>query len=119
MIDPTPWIFVTAIHTDTNIKAGSDTGEGSIIITIVCTLLAFVFGILCGLVAYSCVSALLKRKVERQSISLHTDNIHYEKGTSNEEEEGAVYDEVIHHYRETGIPNVQMDLNENVAYGHI
>ena len=114
MIDPTLWTFVTATRT------GSDTGAkegGSIIITIVCTLLAFVFGIICGLMAYGCISALLKRKAERQSTSLHIDNSHYEKGASNEA--SAVYDEIAHHHCGTRMPNVQMELNENMAYRQV
>ena len=123
MIDPTLWTFVTATRADT--RAGStngtpamgEDGYSSIIITIVCTLLAFIFGIICGLIAYGCISALLKRKDQQQSTSLHIDSAHCNKGASNEA--SAVYDEVAHRYCETGIPNVQMELNENVAYGHV
>ena len=123
MIDPTLWTFTTATLTDTQAGSGTGPAKGnggysSIIITIICTLFAFIFGIICGLVAYGCISALLKRKSQQQSTSLHIqDSAHYDKGASNEA--SAVYDEVAHNYCETGIPNIRMELNENVAYGHV
>ena len=58
----------------------------------------------------------VSNKVHR---SLHINNAYYEKGASNELKASAVYDEVAHNHRETGIPNVHMELNENVAYGQV
>lgn len=117
MTDPTLWTFVTTEHTNFQ--------YGSIMITTVCTLLAFILGITCGLIAYRCISVLLKRQ---QSTSLrhqieefqsnkkaHTSS----KGTSIDSEANTVYDEVTHHYCKTGIPNVQLELKENVAYARV
>ena len=74
-----------------------DTQYSSIIITTVCTVLAFIFGIICGVIAYCCLSALRNRKNEQSKAS-------------------SIYDEVIDHRRQTGITNTLMELNRNVAY---
>ena len=103
-------------------------GTGVIIIT-VCTLLAFITGVICGLIAYHCSSVLLKKKaanLEQQSTtslnvekSVDEKRVHYKKSTTNtkaDPEANVVYDEVSQ--PQPGAPNVQMKLNQNVAYGH-
>ena len=133
--------FVTAEHTDTRgqervtgTAPGSTTGietesryNSTIIITLsLCTIFAFIFGVICGLITDRCVCALLKRKAEQQ-ISTASSNIersgktaHFEKDLNESNEADAVYDEIIPHYCKPGIPGiVRMELNENVAYGHV
>ena len=129
MTDPTLWTFGLAEQTDTQEQSdttpisGAGTKEESIIITTVCTLFALILGTICGLITYHCISALLKSKShhEQQSTaSLNTEKsdkrVHYKRGATNREP-SAVYDKVAPHYSKPGIPNVQMELNENVAYG--
>ena len=131
---------VTAEHTDTRgqervtgTAPGSTTGietenryNFTIIITLsVCTIFAFIFGVICGLITDRCVCALLKRKAKRQSTaSSNTERsgktAHFEKDLNENNEADAVYDEIIPHYCKPGIPGiVRMELNENVAYGHV
>ena len=107
MTDPTLWTFATTGH---NVTQGGGTGtqedslsNNSIIITTVCTVLAFIFGVICGLIAYCFVSVLW---VERKA---------------KQKESSAVYDEVTPHhtYCKPEISNVQMELNENVAYRQV
>ena len=133
MTDPTLWAFVIVENTDTqqnDTVLNSDTGakeeRSSIIITIVCTTLAFIFGIICGLITDCCVCVLVKRKAEQQgTVSLQIENnyhlsgkgAHYEMGANDEA--SAVYDEVTPHYYKTGISNMHMELSENAAYGQI
>ena len=83
MKDPTLWTFATSAHTD-----------NSIMTTTVCTILFFSFGVVCGLIAYCCVSMLWKRNFEqRGAAALH----------------GRVNGRVI--------PNTQrMVFNRNIAY---
>ena len=129
MTDPTLWTLMLAEQTDTQEqsyttpRSGTGTKKESVIITTVRTLLAFILGTVCGLIAYHCASALLKRKAdhEQQSrASLNTERsgkrVHYKRGATNREP-SAIYDEVIPHYSKPGMPYVQMELNENVAYG--
>ena len=129
MTDPTLWTFVLAKQTDTQEqsdvtpRSGAGTKKESIIITTVCTLLAFILGTICGLTAYHGVSALLKRKADHEqqsTASLNTDKsgkrVHYKSNATNREP-SAVYDEVTPHYSKPGMPSMQMELNENVAYG--
>ena len=134
MTDPTLWTFVIAEPMDTHEILDIDTTPStrarkeSIIITTVCTLLAFIFGIICGLIGYHCVSSLLnKRKLkanhEQQStaallnIDKRVKRVHYKKSAKREASD--VYDNVTPHYCEPGILNMQMKLNENVAYGQV
>ena len=106
MIDPGPtlWTFATAVH---NVTQGGGTGtqedsmsNNSIVITTVCTVLAFIFGVICGLIAYCFVSVLWGKRKAKQK------------------ESNVVYDEVTPHCKPV-ISNVQMELNENVAYGQV
>jgi hypothetical protein len=128
LTDPTLWTFVLAEQRDTH---GQSDKEKGILITTVCTILAFVLGIISGLIAYRCVSAfIIKRKADhagRQSEvplimnieqSGNFGRVHYKKSESSIEVEASdAYDEVASHYSKPGIPDVQMKLNENVAYG--
>jgi hypothetical protein len=124
LTDPTLWTFVFAEQRDT---LGQSDKEEGILITTVCTILAFVLGVISGLIAYRCVSTLPKRKAdhERQSaVPLNIEQsgnlrrVHYKKTESNiKVEAGDVYDEATPHYSKPAMPGVQMKLNENVAYG--
>ena len=124
LTDPTLWMFVLAEQSDSQ-KNGT-----GIIITTVCTLLAFVTGVICGLITYHCASVLLKKKAanhEQQSTaslnvkkSVDEKRVHYcdKKSATNikaDPEANVVYDEVSQ--PQPGTPNVQMKLNQNVAYG--
>ena len=60
LTDPTLWTFAFVEQRDT--QGQSDTqNNNTILITTVCTVLAFIIGIISGLIAYHCVSTLLKR----------------------------------------------------------
>ena len=108
VIDHTLWTLTTAVH---NVTLGSGTGTQedsisdnnySVIITTVCTVLAFILGIICGLIAYHFVSVLWGKRKGKQKKS------------------NAIYDEVTpHHNFKCGESNVQMELSENVAYGQV
>ena len=128
MTDPILWTFATmaAKFDDINIQRGvpSSPGAGSqkdcITITTVCTLLIFIFGIITGLIAHHCISALIKRKGERQSeassqqIVMSGTTIHWERG-GNKETSG-IYEEVN---CESKRSNIQLELKKNIAYGDV
>jgi hypothetical protein len=128
LTDPTLWTFVFAEQRDT---LGQSDKEEGILITTVCTILAFILGVISGLIAYRCVSALPKRKADHkrqsavppnieQSGNLRRSRVHYKKSENNSKAEAIAsdaYDEVASHYSKPGMPGVQMKLNENVAYG--
>jgi hypothetical protein len=127
LTDPTLWTFVLAEQRDTH---GQSDKEKGILITTVCTILAFVLGVFSGLIAYRCVSAfIIKRKADpgRQSEAPLIMNIeqsgsfrrvHYNKSENSIKVEASdAYDEVVSHYSKPGMPDVQMKLNKNVAYG--
>ena len=93
-------------------------------------VLAFIVGIISGLIAYHCISALFKRKanLERQSVaSLNIEQsgslqrIHYKKYENIEVEasDAIVYDEVVPRASRPGMPDVQLKLSDNVAYGQV
>ena len=99
-------------QSDTTPIAGAGTKEEGIIIITVCTLLAFILGVICGLIAYRYISALLKKKadhVQESAASVNTEKsgkrLHYKKSVTNNVETSAavVYDEIIH-YSNPGIP---------------
>ena len=119
MTDPTLWTFMTVETTET---LKSDTApteaKGCITIATVCTIFVFILGIISGLIAYHCISVLLKKKAKRQStssslqIGISNRTSHYETGESKEA--SAVYEEVN---CESERPNLRMELKENIAYG--
>ena len=139
MTDPTLWRFIIAEQRDTHEQ--SDTGDTTLssgtgikdeIITAVCTIFAFILGVVCGLIAYHCAASLVKRKAaasqgsKQQSTaaaSLSTDKsgnvkrVHYKK--SVKADPSIIYDEVIPHYSRPGMHNVQVKVSENVAYGQL
>ena len=129
LTDPTLWTFAFVEQRDVQGQSDTRTQENNILITTVCTILAFIVGVISGLIAYHCVSVLLKRKAdhERQSAaSLNIEQsgnlkrIHYEKSNLNvEAEANDDYDEVVPQSSIPGMPDVQMSLNENVAYGQL
>ena len=72
MKDPTLWTFATSAHTDNFIMTTTAHTDNSIMTTTVCTILFFIFGVVCGLIAYCCVSMLWKRNFEqRGAAALH------------------------------------------------
>ena len=93
----------------------------NILITTVCTVLAFIVGVLSGLITYHCVSALLKKKanLEQQRQSGNLRRIHYKKNVNIEAEASDVYDKVVPRASRPGIPDVQLKLSDNVAYGQV
>ena len=141
MTDPTLWRFILAEQRDTqeqsdtgNTTLSSGTGTKDEIITAVCTIFAFILGVICGLIAYHCASSLVKRKAaasqgsEQQSTaaaSLSTDKsgnvkrVHYKKSVKADPEPSIVYDEVTPHYSRPGMHNVHVKVSENVAYGQL
>ena len=91
MIDPTLWTFVTAVHTEIQYN--------SIIVTTVCTVFAFIIGITCGLIAVA--------------MFLHCGK---EKPVSKEKQMLSMMRSLINIITLHGIPNTQLELNNNVAY---
>ena len=121
LTDPNLWTFVFRDSQNT------ETNE-NILITTVCTVLAFIVGVISGLVTYHCVSALLKRKanLERQSAASlnikqngNLKRIHYKKNVNIEAVASDVYDKVIPRASRPGMPDVQLKLSDNVAYGQV
>ena len=141
--------LVTADHTDTNdqesgtsttapscnteLKAKTENAEitsavclaNSVVITVCIILsLAFLFGVICGLIVECCICTLLKRKAKQKGkVSLQIERFtnnktdHYEMGET-EEASADIYDEITPNCNpRPGIANTQMELNENHAYG--
>ena len=114
---------------DTPGQSNTVTGTNeNILITTVCTVLAFIVGVISGLIANRCISALLKRKanLEPQSVaSLNIEQsgnlkkIHYKKSMNVEAEASDVYDEVAPRGSRPRTPDVQLKLSDNVAYGQV
>ena len=96
--DPTLWTFMIVESADPHMQ------YNSIIITTVCTVLAFILGIICGVIVYcSCHSALKNRENEQHN-----------------REENTIYDEIIDHHsgQRRDTPTVSMmEFNRNIAYG--
>ena len=116
LTDPTLWTFAFVEQRDTRGQSDTHKQESNIIlITTVCTVLAFIIGVISGLIIYHCVSVLLKRKAERQSAASlnikQSDNLNY---VNTEAEANELYDEIV---PIPGMPYVQMSLDDNVAYG--
>lgn len=141
--------LVTSDHTDTNdqgsgtsttapscntdLKAKTENAEitsavclaNSVVITVCIILsLAFLFGVVCGLIVERCICALLKRKAKQKGkVPLQIERFksnktdHYEMGET-EEASADIYDEITPNCKpRPGIANAQMELNENRAYG--
>ena len=141
--------LVTSDHTDTNdqesgtsttapscnteLKAKTENAEitsavclaNSVVITVCIILsLAFLFGVICGLIVECCICALHKRKAKQKGkVSLQIERFksnktdHYEMGET-EEASADIYDEITPNCKpRPGIANAQMELNENHAYG--
>ena len=88
--------------------------EHLITVSVVSTVLAFIFGVTCGLLMYRCFRAIIIKKTEQRKTS--DKKMHHEEATYTVKEASAIYDEVIHHSFEPGIPNA---LDENIAYEQI
>ena len=117
LTDPTLWTFTSR---DSLRQSNTVTGANeNILITTVCTVLAFIVGVLSRLITYHCVSALLKRKanLERQRQSGNLKRIHYKKNVNIEAEASDVYDKVVPRASRPGMPDVQLKLSDNIAYG--
>ena len=123
MSDPTLWTFMTVHvameHTNTQESEAKKESSDCITITTICTIFVFILGIISGLITYHCVSALLKRKAERQNasslrIEINNKTAHGERGGSMEA--SGVY-EVVN--CESERPNLQMELKKNIAYGDV
>ena len=123
--DPTLWTFMidaTAIQDlDRNMgmcKVKDLEKHANIItVTVVSTVLAFIFGVTCGLLMYCCFWAIIIKKAEQRKTS--DKKMYPEEATHTVKEASAIYDEVTHHICEPGIPNAQMELDENIAYEQI
>ena len=108
----------------------SDTGVKDEIVTVICTILSFILGVICGLITYHCASSLLKRRAaanreQQTTVSLNIDEsgnlkrVHYKKSVKADPEPSLVYDEVTPHYSRPGMHNMQMNVGENIAYGQL
>lgn len=106
--------FVCNDHKDTL----KDLEKRGNIIAVVSTVLAFAFGVICGLLTYQCFWTIIKRKAEQKKTS--DKEVHHDKSlhTCTGEEASAIYDEVTHQSCEPGISNVHhpVELDENIAY---
>ena len=133
LTDPTLWTFAFVEQRDTQGQSDTHKQESNIIlITTVCTVLAFIVGVISGLIAYHCVSVLLKRKADHEQQSAASLNIeqsgnlqriHYENSNVNIETEATDdYDEIVPQDSQgsiPGMPDVQISLDKNVAYGQL
>ena len=83
------------------------------IITAVCTVLAYAFGILCGLLLYHCIHKLFRRKAKDCS-TLQVMKSEQCRATD------PVYEDVDLQTsrRQISTSNVHFELKENVSYGN-
>ena len=132
LTDPTLWTFAFVEQRDTQDQSDIHKQEKNILITgTLCTILAFIVGVISGLIAYHCVSVLLKRPRkadhERQSVaslnieqSGNLQKTHYENSNVNIEAEASdIYDEIVPRGSIPGTSDMEMSLEENVAYGQL
>ena len=123
LTDPNLWTFVFRYTLG---QSSTVTGANkNILITTVCTIFAFIMGVISGLIAYRCVSALLKRKANLEPPSLNIEQsgnlkgIHYKKNVNIKAEASDIYDKVAPRGSRPGMPDVQLKLSDNVAYGQV
>ena len=129
LTDPTLWTFAFVEQRDTQDQSDTHKQEKNILITgTLCTILAFIVGVISALIAYHCVSVLLKRprKADHERQSVASLNIkqsgksHYENSNVNiEAEESDIYDEIVPRASIPGTSDMEMSLDENVAYGQL
>lgn len=103
--------------------------SGNIVISVISSPLAFVFGILCGLLLYQCMKCVFTRvrtrsnPAELESID-YVNTVHTEVNNDIELQNNPPLYEVIQsgrHTRQVATDTCgqdQMELKENVAYGH-
>ena len=113
--------LVTTV-TDTGVRVSascSSARNNLIIITTICTLLAFIIGTVCGLIAHRSASVLLRKwKADRHNVSVLNSGwtVHNEKGILPSTDESCViYDEITPHYSNS--PEIKQ--KENVAYEYV
>jgi hypothetical protein len=92
--------------------------NGNIII-VISTLVAFIVGIFCGLLPYHCIRSLLTRRSTTRPLQ-ETQLARMQKEELAETE---LYEEVntsdARYKVPHPIPNTHVELEENVAYGHV